>query len=118
MPTSLPPHFPPTGNDSDLFRIEVVPEPSCVRLRLLGEIDLSTVDLVRNAIDQVTLDRSPVVVLDLGAVTFFAVCGLRALVAAHNAVQADGGHLQVREVPQCARRLISLSRLDRVLDVR
>jgi anti-anti-sigma factor len=118
MPTSLPPHFPPTDNDWDLFRVEVVPEPPGVRLRLLGEIDLSTVGLLRDAIDQVTRERVPLVVLDLSAVTFFAVCGLRALVSAHNAMQSDGGHLQVREVPQCAGRLISLGRLDRVLDVR
>jgi anti-sigma B factor antagonist len=118
MPTSLPPHPVPTGFDPDKFRIEVVPEPPGVGLRLYGEVDLSSVDLIRDAMEQVTAEPVPFVVLDLGGVTFFAVCGLRALVAAHNAVEADGGRLLVRKLPPCVRRLVSLSRLDRVLDVR
>lgn len=117
MPTSLPPEFMPAFFDPDLFRIEMEPEPPGIRLRLYGEIDLSTVDLIRDAVEQVTVKPVPLVVLDLGGVTFFAVCGLRALVSAHNTVESGGGRLQIREVPSCARRLVSLSRLDRVLDV-
>ena len=106
------------GFDPDPFRIEVVTEPPGVRLLLIGEIDLSTADVLKASMEDVTARPVGLVVLDLGGVTFLAVCGLRALLAAHNAVEANGGRLQIHRVPACAQRLLSLSRLDQVLDVR
>lgn len=69
------------------FEIEVVPERERVVLVPRGEIDLSTVNLVRAALDELEEAGFRRIVLDLRGVTFIDSSGLRVVI---EEVQKDG----------------------------
>jgi anti-anti-sigma factor len=88
----------------DLLKSELVPgDPP--RLQLDGEIDLSTADALRAAIDEATA-ADPRIVVDMGGVTFFDAVGLRVVLQAA-AARNGAGPL----------RLVNAARVERVLEI-
>jgi anti-sigma B factor antagonist len=61
----------------ELFETEFVPGDPSV-LQVDGEIDLSTADQLRTALEE-ALSTDPNVVIDMAGVTFFDASGLRAI---------------------------------------
>ncbi|MFJ9778837.1 STAS domain-containing protein [Amycolatopsis sp. NPDC101161] len=70
--------------------------PGVVVLALAGELDTATAARVTRATDEVlaTGDRPPVLIVDLSAVSFLSVAGVRAIHSAHDAA----GHQRFRVV--------------------
>ena len=64
-----------------------------VDVRLDGELDLATVDLVTDALAGVLDERPELVVIDLSALRFIDACGLRAFHGIHRELRTVGGHL-------------------------
>ena len=83
------------GGDPDGFRIEVSQQGEARVLRLMGELDLSGVDLFERTLEAELGAEVGIVALDLRALTFMDSSGLRALVMADGRVKNAGGKLVV-----------------------
>lgn len=98
----------------EIFKVEFVPgDPSA--LRLDGEIDLSTADQLRAAVEK-ALSMDPNVVIDMAGVSFIDACGLR--VVLQLAASRDGaGPLQLVNACRVARilNLVGLSDLPSIV---
>jgi anti-anti-sigma factor len=79
-------------------------------LRVVGELDLATAPELREAIDRVR-QSSELLVLDLAAVEFIDVSGLRVLVTACREAQREGRRLVLTNVSDPVRRIVALARL-------
>lgn len=79
-----------------------------------GELDVSTADHLRTAVDT-ALRRTRFVVVDLSAVSFLDCGAVRVLVAAARQADQAGGRLRVAALPGHAHRVFGLLDLYRVL---
>jgi len=79
-----------------------------------GELDLNTRELLRGCIPSVSLHIGPgELALDLGDLVFMDCGGYGGIVALRGAIEAQGGHLEVRnEVGQPARLLTLIGALE------
>ncbi|HUB71377.1 MAG TPA: STAS domain-containing protein [Acidimicrobiales bacterium] len=81
--------FPPNeGPAAELLRTELVAGDPPV-LRVAGEIDLSTADQLRTALEE-ALSAGPDVVIDMAAVTFFDASGLRVVLQVAESLNGQG----------------------------
>ena len=70
-----------------LFRVTIEPLEDACLIRVSGELDLSTADRLSSALDAAQAD-GVTTLLDLSAVSFIDLAGLRALLRAARAVDA------------------------------
>lgn len=84
-------------------------------LRLLGEVDLSNKDLLRDAISGAMEHGPQLLVLDLYGLSFMDCSGLRVLVRTHKHLADDQRQLFVAGSRPIVRRLIRLTGLDAYL---
>ncbi len=95
---------------------EEVRNGTCV-VRIAGDLDLAAVeDFVE--VGQVSLSRCQEVELDLGGVTFIDSSGLGALVRLHKASEEQGTPLHLANVTEATERLLELTGLTGVFDIR
>jgi anti-sigma B factor antagonist len=87
------------------------------RVLLRGELDLSTVDKVEDALRRVEQDEPPVVVLDLSALTFLDSTGLRTIVTADQRARRGDRRLVVVKGPETVHRVFTITRLDERLEM-
>lgn len=86
-------------------------------LRVDGEIDLATADLITAvAAPQITKERRDLQ-LNLGGVRFADCAALRAIVSIHNQCLAAGGRLILTELTPPVARLLRVTALDEALHV-
>lgn len=83
-------------------------------LRLRGELDLATVDKLRDAVKE-SLDGSRHLVLDLSGLAFIDSSGLRELYRATTASGRDGWRLELVGAQGDVLQTIRMSGMDRVL---
>jgi anti-sigma B factor antagonist len=91
-----------------------VREPGGVRLRLQGELDLGSAPIVAQRLRTLSEQRA-VVVVDLDALTFIDMSGLRMLLMAAQDAASDGWELTVTRGSAAVRRLVGLVQLDQPL---
>ena len=89
-----------------------------VSVTVRGEVDLHTAPALRAGLHEVVSQGEPRIVVHLDAVSFLDSTGLGVLVAAHKAQRASGGTMEVICGEPRLLRIIGLTGLDRVLDVR
>lgn len=99
----------------DLICSREMPEGLCV-LRLAGEVDLSTVHVIRDAAADSIRAHGPTLRLDLSSVMFMDCAGVAALLAISRCVRARGGTLDI-EASRPVSKVIRLARVERVLHV-
>jgi anti-anti-sigma factor len=81
-------------------------------LRLRGELDVSTVDSLRQVVDGV-LERAPqALVVDLAGLGFADCAGLSVFVAARTRLAAQGHQLILLNAQPVVRRLLAVTGLD------
>jgi anti-anti-sigma factor len=112
------------GRESERARVEAaVPHPgpllvtveesdATLRLRLAGEFDLAAVPLVEKALDR--LSRAPVLrrlVLDLTAVSFLDLAGVRTILRADARGRAEAFEVVVVRPRGTANRIFTLTRV-------
>lgn len=87
-------------------------------LGVSGELDLSTAEELRSAVEA-RLDGETVaeVVLDMASVSFIDSSGLNTLIAVQRSVRERGGRLVVRAPSRTVRRLFEITAIDRVITV-
>ena len=93
---------------ADLFHVTAEPLEDAIILRATGEIDLSTVDVLRREVDTAR-ERAATVLLDVSGVTFIDSSGLHLLLeASHSSAVSDWGFFVVRP-SRAVQRLIDVS---------
>ena len=97
---------------SEALTIEVRHEQGYAIVTPAGEIDISTVTLLRERLFELVASRRPLVA-DLDQVSFIDSAGLSALVGAAKRAAACGGSLQVVCAQPRIRQLLRLTGLDR-----
>ena len=92
------------------------PSPGTARVAVIGEIDMSTADLLRARLLNVLSALHPQrLEVDLAGVTFLDCGGLTALVVAGNAAASTGCQLRITNPQPLARRVLDLTGLLGVL---
>lgn len=100
----------------DRLKVEVDDGGPSTVLALTGELDLTSVDRLEGA-GRGVLEEGRDLTLDLAGLTFIDSTGLSALVDLHHAASGAGRTLRLRRVPDHVRRLLSLTRIDSVLEI-
>jgi len=82
-PASPPPNEP-------LLRMDVTSADGTARVRLAGDLDLSTVPALRARVEALRGDGSALIVLDLAELDFIDSTGLRLILELHGEAARDG----------------------------
>jgi anti-anti-sigma factor len=99
-----------------LLRIDAAGRPPRAVIRCAGEIDLSNLHLLEQALAVAIAAGAPTLHVDLSAVDYLDSSTFLALLRAHRKLAAEGRALRVRASPW-GLRLFRLLRLDRLIDV-
>jgi anti-anti-sigma factor len=83
-------------------------------LKLSGELDLAMAPSVRSRLADVDGD----IELDCSGLTFMDSAGINLFVEIHHASVDRGAKLTVVNAPRCVTRLLALTGVDRLIDVR
>lgn len=87
-------------------------------VRLQGEVDMVSAPRLARCLEELAEEGARHVVLDLAGLTFIDSTGLRAFVRGLNALRANGGDMAVQAASPSTRKLLRISSLERVLEVR
>jgi anti-anti-sigma factor len=96
------------------FGLDRQDEDGVVVLAPRGELDIATAGRLAEAADQVAAD-TPLLVVDLRAVTFLDSSGLRGLLLVRRRAERDGIELLVCQDPELHGPIFELTQLDRDL---
>jgi anti-anti-sigma factor len=91
------------------FRVLTWTEPGIVRIRPLGDVDVGTVDRIRQHIEQCTAAGAERVELDLRGATFLDSTGLDLVLEADAASRADGWEFGLVGAPARLQRVFDLT---------
>ena len=100
-----------------LLGIAVESQQFGVVIRLSGETDLSTVGQLRDALDGQISGGVRQLTIDLSGLRFADSGSIRALTAAHLALKAQGGSLELLHPQPNVARILELLGIDQVLTV-
>ena len=92
-----------------LFSADIVHNDGSVILAIVGELDISTAPILRRAVDGVLDPHLRAVTLDLAALSFVDIVGLRALVEVKRAAARINADFRLRAVSECTLRVIRLA---------
>ncbi|MGA5125663.1 STAS domain-containing protein [Streptomyces pseudogriseolus] len=92
--------------------------PAGALLEVSGDLDHSNAQQLRRAAVGAVLSAGLLLVVDLGELGFCDSSGITALIAVRNHVVAAGAGLVLVAVPETLRRLLRLTGLDQVFDLR
>jgi len=85
----------PSSGESLGVSVGVGSDASRVLVRLQGEIDLATAPALERRLNELVRDGAALVIVDLSAVSFCDVTGLKALLRAEAQLRVHGGRLQL-----------------------
>jgi anti-anti-sigma factor len=85
--------------------------------QVAGEIDMATGSRLEDALSSLVAPDVSCLVLELGGVTFMDSSGLRLLIVLHQAMEAQGGQLVVRNPSGTVMRLLEITNLTHQLCV-
>ena len=97
--------------------IDVGPGWECVTLRLIGEVDLLTAPLVRDAGLAATRQHALSIRLDLSGVTFMDLAGLDAILATRRRAFRDGVLVHLVEPGRNVMRVLEATGTDRLFTI-
>jgi anti-anti-sigma factor len=107
-----------TSDKRELGTLRITATPSPVEgvvMELSGELDLSTVPMFVEAIDEVLGDAPPLVELDLSKLSFIDSSGVGAYVTAYRRAMAKGSRLSVGDRSALVDRVLQLSGVEEAL---
>lgn len=100
-----------------ILDVEAAERGGFAHLVLRGELDLSTVPKVDEALRRIEESRPPLIVLDLSGLSFLDSTGLRLVVTADRRARDDQRRLSVVRGSESVQRVFSITRLDEHLDM-
>jgi anti-anti-sigma factor len=97
-----------------MSRLEVRAEPEFgnVRIRLTGELDISTADSLERRLAELEEAGPQTIVLDLSDLAFMDSTGLRLIVTADLRMRADRRRLRLVRGPEAVQRVFRLALLE------
>jgi len=100
-----------TDDDIGILDVRIRYAPSLPLVRLTGELDLGSAHLLTDAIESLAAAHCPaeLVILDLHAVRFCDIAGLRAIQWCSTALAATGKQLVLYHPPAAITKLIQVS---------
>ena len=100
-----------------LLRVDCSSEADTAWIVADGEIDLATVNKLRSAVAEMVAQGARHLTVDLDKVTYIDSSGLGMLIGAHKRMASSGGTLTIRCAQARVLRLLSITGLDRVLQL-
>ncbi|MEY2567082.1 MAG: anti-sigma factor antagonist [Actinomycetota bacterium] len=94
------------------LQLEVHDDGAIATVRLIGELDISTAERVRNCFGEVFASGRRRLVVDLSQLDFIDSTGLGVMVAALKRFRSDGGEMTVADPAPRVRKVFELTRLD------
>jgi anti-sigma B factor antagonist len=101
----------------EILEIETKDRDGLVHVVLRGELDLSTVGKVQDALDRVEQSSPPTVVLDLSKLSFLDSTGLRCIVTADERARQAGRRVVLVRGPEPVQRVFTITRLEERLEM-
>ena len=110
----------PTDDQLAVLDVRIRFTPTLPVVRLAGELDLSSVHLLTDALDAIAAAECPaeLVVLDLSELAFCDIAGLRGMEEGGAALRRAGKELMLYHPPTAVVRLIKLTGVARRLTCR
>jgi anti-anti-sigma factor len=103
---------PPTSDDGQpIVTVEHWPEGRGRMVKIAGELDISSVESVRRAIDGITADHPDVLVFELSALRFIDSSGIALLLG----VARDVPEVRMRNPSPAVRRVVEVTGLSEAL---
>ncbi|MEU5940459.1 STAS domain-containing protein [Micromonospora sp. NPDC047548] len=103
------------GQRGDRLHVQISVGDDVVGVRVVGEIDVASVGVLRAALW--AAPARPVLRVDLSGVRLLSAAGVRALAAAHLRVRARGGELVLADPDPVVARVLRVTGLHRVIPV-
>jgi anti-anti-sigma factor len=100
-----------------LLELETAQDGARVRLVLRGELDISSSQLLEDALDKLEAAEPSVLVLDLRDLEFMDSTGLRTLVSADQRAREGGRRVVIVRGPEAVDRIFNVTRLDERLEL-
>lgn len=105
------------GGSPAWLNATIVPNGTVTRVRLAGDLELSTMAALDPVVDQVLSTEPVTVLLDLSDLTFCDARGLAGLLSVRRRLGAAGSRLTLTGARPPLRRLLEVTSLDRVFQV-
>ena len=101
-----------------MLRIDVSPaENDVVTIAVTGELDLATAPLIGNTFDRINGAQPMHVHFDLSGLNFCDAAGLSAFLTADRVLRATGGRLTLIQPSPQTLRLLTITKLDKILTI-
>ena len=89
-----------------------IPAQQAVCLKLIGSVELDSIDLLSRAVADLARRKPKAVVIDLSQLTFASSLALGSLVELRRALNSSGGHVALIGVSDQLRTGLRMTRLD------
>ena len=100
-----------------LFSVSVIHEDDSLVVFLQGELDIATAPILRRAVGKLLSPHTKVVTLDLAALTFVDITGLRAILDVTRQVADLEANCRLQSTSDFTLRVIRLARFDELCRV-
>jgi anti-anti-sigma factor len=108
----------PVGTNTEaLLSLHLTCRGPVAVIAISGELDISTVHLLTELVEQVARDHPAEVVLDMARVSFFGAQGISALIRARDVIIASGGQLRLRAPCALTLKLLTLTGVDHLFAI-
>jgi anti-sigma B factor antagonist len=101
----------------EILEVKTEDRDGLVHVALVGELDLSTVAKVQDALRRVEAEAPPTVVVDLSKLTFLDSTGLRCIVTADERARDQGRRVVIVRGPDAVQRVFAITRLEERLEM-
>jgi anti-anti-sigma factor len=100
-----------------LLELETEQDDAGVRLVLRGELDISSAQILEDALEKLEAGEPATLLIDLRALEFMDSTGLRALVSADQRARDAARRLAIVRGPEAVDRIFNVTRLDERLEL-
>jgi anti-sigma B factor antagonist len=107
--SSQPRYRNPVSLDDGSLTCEVVPERGVVRVRPIGSLDVATVPILEQQLEELLEAGFRQLVVDLGGLAFMDSTGLRVALKWHKAAERDGFQIGFAPGPPAVQRVFDLT---------
>jgi anti-sigma B factor antagonist len=105
------------SNPVEILEVKTEERDGLVHVALVGELDLSTVAKVQEALRKVEAGSPPTMVVDLSKLTFLDSTGLRCIVTADERARDEGRRVVIVRGPDAVHRVFTITRLAERLEM-
>jgi anti-anti-sigma factor len=101
----------------EILEVRTEDRDGLVHVALMGELDLSTVAKVQDALRKIEAGAPPTLVVDLSKLTFLDSTGLRCIVTADERAREAGRRVVIVRGPDPVQRVFAITRLEERLEM-